>query len=61
MAKAPHPIFAEDAPDGLTQNQAEFAQAFDHTEKDMEALDRACLLIDEVLDAVAQPPGRQTH
>lgn len=61
MAKAPDPIFIQDAPQGLTTDQAEFAQAFDQTEKHMGALDRACALIDEVLDAVAQAPERTAH
>ena len=52
MAKAPNSIFTQDAPRGLTPEQADYAEEYNRVERDMTSLDRACALIDQlVLDA----------
>lgn len=61
MAKAPHPVFLEDSPCGLTPDQEAYADAFGQAEKDMVSLDKACVLIDEVLDALSSKPANKPN
>jgi hypothetical protein len=60
MAKAPNPIFTQDTPQGLTKDQADYADAFNEVDPEMDSLDRACDLVDEVLKAVGSE-GRVIH